>query len=203
MTINDWLLAHGLTREDLDKWHVSINQTGLTVPVHSLTGRSSYLLIRRMSGDMKYQVWPASARKAFTLYGLNRAAGSIIRNQHAIIVEGWSDVIAMHNAGFTNTVAIIGSRITASQAALIACFTNTVIAFGDGDGPGESMCQSVHNAVGGTVTSLVIEGVDPCEAVMTGLVTPSFMDDIYTEARTIKHRTFNYKLETIALVEAQ
>ena len=54
--------------------------------------------------------------KSESLYGLNLARQQIIRTRTAIIVEGYMDVIACHQAGVTNVVATLGTALTPDHA---------------------------------------------------------------------------------------
>ena len=72
--------------------------------------------------------------KSRNLYGLNYARTS--REKYILACEGYMDVIAMHQAGFTNAVASLGTAFTSQQAALLKRYTNTVILTYDSDGAG-------------------------------------------------------------------
>jgi DNA primase len=73
--------------------------------------------------------------KSRNLYGLNFARSS--RKPYLIICEGYLDVISMHQAGFTNTVASLGTAFTASHGLLLKRYTNEVILSYDSDGAGQ------------------------------------------------------------------
>ncbi len=72
--------------------------------------------------------------KSKNLYGLNWARTS--RQDHFILCEGYMDVIAMHQAGFTQAVAALGTAFTDQQAMLIKRYVKQVIMTPDSDGPG-------------------------------------------------------------------
>ena len=72
--------------------------------------------------------------KSRNLYGLNFARTS--RSGNIIICEGYMDVIAMHQAGFTQAVASLGTAFTAGQANLLRRYTNQVLLAYDSDGAG-------------------------------------------------------------------
>lgn len=72
--------------------------------------------------------------KSRNLYGLNYARTS--REKYILACEGYMDVIAMHQAGFTNAVASLGTAFTSQQAALLKRYTDTVILTYDSDGAG-------------------------------------------------------------------
>ncbi len=72
--------------------------------------------------------------KSRNLYGLNFARTS--REKYLMLCEGYMDVIAMHQAGFTNAVASLGTALTSQHAALIKRYTDQVILTYDSDGAG-------------------------------------------------------------------
>ena len=72
--------------------------------------------------------------KSRNLYGLNYARTS--REKYMLICEGYMDVIAMHQAGFTNAVASLGTAFTTQHAALLKRYTDQVVLTYDSDGAG-------------------------------------------------------------------
>lgn len=72
--------------------------------------------------------------KSRNLYGLNYARSS--RKKYLLLCEGYMDVIAMHQAGFTNAVASLGTAFTSQHASLIRRYTDQVILTYDSDGAG-------------------------------------------------------------------
>ncbi len=87
-------------------------------------------------GEPKYLNSPETEvfDKSRNLYGLNFARTS--RKNHMIICEGYMDVIAMHQAGFTEAVASLGTAFTSGQASLLRRYTENVILAYDSDGAG-------------------------------------------------------------------
>lgn len=87
-------------------------------------------------GEPKYLNSPETEvfDKSRNLYGLNFARTS--RKNHLILCEGYMDVIAMHQAGFTEAVASLGTAFTSGQASLIRRYTENVILAYDSDGAG-------------------------------------------------------------------
>lgn len=76
-------------------------------------------------------------QKSRTLYGLHQAKRSIIDSQTAVITEGYTDVIACHQAGFTNVVGTLGTALTREHARLLNKFCDTVVLVFDGDEAGQ------------------------------------------------------------------
>ena len=87
-------------------------------------------------GEPKYLNSPETMifDKSRNLYGLNFARSS--RRDHIILCEGYMDVISMHQAGFTQAVASLGTAFTSGQANLLHRFTDTVVLSYDSDGAG-------------------------------------------------------------------
>lgn len=79
--------------------------------------------------------------KSSTLYGLFQAKGEIVRRQRALVVEGYTDVIALHAAGFENAVATCGTALTAEHFKLLARFTNDVVLVFDADAAGMAAAE--------------------------------------------------------------
>ena len=74
--------------------------------------------------------------KGDNLYGLDVARDAIRREGFAILVEGYLDLIALHQAGFENAVASLGTALTPSQVKLLARYTVRVVVSYDGDKAG-------------------------------------------------------------------
>ena len=74
--------------------------------------------------------------KSHLLYGINKAAESIRREDQAIIVEGYLDVITCHQAGISNVVASLGTAFTREQGKLLLRYSQAVIMAYDADAAG-------------------------------------------------------------------
>ncbi|WP_024346489.1 DNA primase [Lacrimispora indolis] len=88
------------------------------------------------AGEPKYLNSPETKLfdKSRNLYGLNYARLS--REKYILICEGYMDVIAMHQAGFTNAVASLGTAFTLQHAQLLKRYTDKVVLTYDSDGAG-------------------------------------------------------------------
>lgn len=93
----------------------------------------------RVMGDAKPKYLNSPETKIFdksrNLYGLNIARTS--RKPYLIICEGYMDVIAMHQAGFTNAVASLGTALTSGHASLMGRYTKEVLLTYDSDEAGQ------------------------------------------------------------------
>ncbi len=87
-------------------------------------------------GEPKYLNSPETKLfdKSRNLYGLNYARTS--REKYMLLCEGYMDVIAMHQSGFTNAVASLGTALTEQHAMLLKRYTDQVILTYDSDGAG-------------------------------------------------------------------
>lgn len=110
-------------------------------PIHNISGRVVGFGGRTLRTDKKvakYQNSPESEiyNKRRELYGLFFAKKSISQEDYAILVEGYADVISMHQAGVENVVASSGTSLTEEQIRLIGRFTNNITLMFDGDSAG-------------------------------------------------------------------
>ena len=89
-------------------------------------------------GEPKYLNTPETIlfSKSHTLYGLNFAGPAIRKANRAVLLEGYMDVIACHQAGFEYTVAPLGTSLTPDHAKLLKRYTDNVIVLFDPDTAG-------------------------------------------------------------------
>lgn len=83
-------------------------------------------------------------RKGELLFGLANARMAMRQSAEAIVVEGNFDVVQMHQRGFTNTVAPLGTSFTDAQAKLLRRFAETVVLVFDGDEAGRKAARASH-----------------------------------------------------------
>ena len=110
-------------------------------PVHNISGRIVAFGGRTLRTDKqvaKYQNSPESEiySKKRELYGLYFAKKAIQQLNFAIMVEGYLDVISMHQAGIENVVASSGTSLTTEQIRLLGRFTKNITVIYDGDSAG-------------------------------------------------------------------
>jgi DNA primase len=110
-------------------------------PVHNLTGRIIAFGGRTLKTDKKIPKYINSPEteiysKSKTLYGLFQSKRAIIQKDVCYLVEGYTDVISMHQAGIENVVASSGTALTVDQIKLIKRFTNNITILYDGDAAG-------------------------------------------------------------------
>ena len=110
-------------------------------PVHNISGRIVAFGGRTLRTDKavaKYQNSPESEiySKKRELYGLYFAKKAIQQLNFAILVEGYLDVISMHQAGIENVVSSSGTSLTTEQIRLLGRFTKNITVIYDGDAAG-------------------------------------------------------------------
>ena len=110
-------------------------------PVHSVSGRVIAFGGRTLKTDKtvaKYVNSPESEIyvKSKSLYGIYFAKNGISRQDKCILVEGYLDVLSMHQLGISNVVASSGTSLTVDQIRLIRKFTDNITIIYDGDGAG-------------------------------------------------------------------
>ena len=118
-------------------------------PIHSLTGRVIGFGGRILTNDKKspkYQNSPESEiyDKKQTLYGIYFAKNALARQDECILVEGYFDVLRMHQIGIENVVASSGTSLTMEQIRLVKRYTKNITMLYDGDAAG------IHAALRGT-----------------------------------------------------
>jgi DNA primase len=152
----DWT---ALTDEAISKKYELefLEKTGLTVvnenkkfdrfrgrvmfPIHSMSGRVLGFGGRTLSSEKKvakYLNSPESIiyHKSKVLYGIYQAKQSIAKEDNCYLVEGYTDVISLHQSGVINVVSSSGTALTPDQIRLINRLTNNITVLFDGDAAG-------------------------------------------------------------------
>ena len=89
--------------------------------------------------------------KRNNLFGIDFAKSKIVTLGAAIVVEGYTDVIAMHEAGFENVVATLGTALTPQHIKLLTRFTNRIVYLFDGDAAGQKAADRASELITSTV----------------------------------------------------
>lgn len=112
-------------------------------PVHTLSGKvvafGGRVLANATKGvKVKYVNSPESEiyHKSNELYGIYFAKQAIVKQDRCFLVEGYTDVISMHQSGIENVVASSGTALTPGQIRMIHRFTNNMTVLYDGDAAG-------------------------------------------------------------------
>ena len=105
--------------------------------------------------------------KSHMLYGIDRAKEAIAKAGRALVVEGYTDVLALHQAGFRESVGVMGTAITEEQVKALSGMVDTVVLALDADAAGqEAMLRAQRVAAGRKMRLLVAAvpaGEDPAE----------------------------------------
>ena len=147
-------------------------------PIYSISGRVIAFGGRTLKSDKSIAKYVNTAgteiyNKSESLYGIFQAKNAIIKADKCILVEGYADVISMHQQGIQNVVASSGTSLTIGQIRLIKRFTSNITIIYDGDAAG------IKAAVRGT--NLVLEeGLN----VRIVVLPPEDDPDTFAQART-------------------
>lgn len=157
-------------------------------PIHNLTGRVIGFGGRILVNDKKspkYQNSPESEiyDKKQTLYGIYFAKNAIARQDECILVEGYFDVLRMHQIGIENVVASSGTSLTMEQIRLVKRYTKNITMLYDGDAAG------IHAALRGT-DMILSEGMN----VRVVVLPPEHDPDTFGKEYSVEYVT-NYLKE--------
>lgn len=136
-----YLLATGLSIERDNKVLVDRFAGRVIFPIHALSGSVIGFGGRTLKSDKKIAKYLNSPEsdiyhKSRVLYGLFQAKKAIVSQEQCFLVEGYTDVIAMHQAGIENVVASSGTALTTEQIRLVKRFTQNITILYDGDEAG-------------------------------------------------------------------
>ena len=143
-------LSKGYKKEYLEKTGLTITREGrsfdrfrgrVMFPIHSLTGKIVGFGGRTLKKDdktAKYLNSPESEiyHKSSVLYGIYQAKKALTKNDKCYLVEGYTDLLAFHQAGIENVVATSGTALTEEQIRIIRRFTYNLTFIYDGDEAG-------------------------------------------------------------------
>jgi DNA primase len=144
-------LAKGYQPDILEKAGLLIRKEGgrqydrfrerVIFPIHNLSGRVIAFGARILKADKtqpKYLNSPETEvyHKSRVLYGIYQAKNAIRQEDNCCLVEGYTDVISLHQAGIANVVASSGTSLTTEQIRLISRFTKNITVLYDGDPAG-------------------------------------------------------------------
>ena len=160
-SFSEYALRHGYKEEQLVRSGLSIKdgeklydrfKGRIIFPIHNLSGRVIAFgarIIRKDQHPAKYINSPETSiyQKSKVLYGLSFARKAIGDNDMCYLVEGYTDVISMHEAGIENVVASAGTSLTQEQVRLIGRFTKNITILYDGDAAGISASERGINLI--------------------------------------------------------
>ncbi len=143
----------------------------ITFPIRDARGRTVGFGARAMRPDQKPKYLNSAENELFhkgeILYGIDIARPAMAKAGRALVVEGYTDVLALHQAGFSETVGVMGTAITEPQLALLSATVDTVVLALDADAAGrKAMLRAQEVASGRRLTIRVVAmpaGEDPAE----------------------------------------
>jgi DNA primase len=173
------LAAAGLGRRGRQGGFGDLFRGRIMFPLADSRGRVLGFGARAMRDDQqpKYMNTPESVlyQKRKQLFGIDRARAAAAKAQQVIVVEGYTDVLALHGGGVTNAVAIMGTALTSEQfteLARAAGQDGTIVLALDADRAGlDAMLRAARAADEKRVELMVVElpeGKDPADLVGDG-----------------------------------
>jgi DNA primase len=160
-------------------------------PIHNIAGKVIAFAGRIMNNDKtqpKYINSPESEiyNKRKVLYGLFQAKNTIRKENNCYLVEGYTDVISMHQAGIHNVVASSGTALTEEQVSLLRRYTPNVTLIYDGDSAGISAALRGTDIILeqdlNVKLVLLPDGEDP-DSFMKKLGFEGFNEFVHTEGK--------------------
>ena len=137
----DYLLKTGLCREGQNGRIYDLFSGRVMFPVYSVSGKVVAFGGRILKSGVKISKYFNSPEsdiyhKSDELYGIYQAKRAIEKERRCYLVEGYTDVLSMHQSGIENVVASSGTALTHGQIRLIHRFTDNITVLYDGDAPG-------------------------------------------------------------------
>lgn len=158
-----------LSKKDSNVYDFFVNR--ITIPIRNHVGQLISFGARILPGEENNGPKYLNGRdsiiysKSSTLFGLDKASKSIVETGMAVLVEGYFDVIKLHQCNWTNTVATCGTALTEGHCKLLKRYTNHVVVLRDGDSAGKKAAmKDVPLLIAqGFKTSVLLmpEGEDP------------------------------------------
>jgi DNA primase len=167
----DELRAVGLVQKGQKGGYYDAFRARITFPLRDVRGRTVGFGARATTPDQMPKYKNSAEGELFhksrMLYGIDRARGAISRGGRAVVVEGYTDVLALHQAGIEEAVAVMGTAITADQLKQLGGYAEEIVLALDADRAGrEAMLRAQRVGGSGGVRLLVVampEGEDPAE----------------------------------------
>ncbi|MEM9326226.1 MAG: DNA primase [Bacteroidota bacterium] len=165
----------------------------VTFPIHNITGKVIAFGARTLSKEKKGPKYLNSPEtelynKSKVLYGLFQAKQSIRQEDNCFLVEGYTDVISLHQAGVPNVVSSSGTALTEDQVKLIKRYSKNVTVLFDGDAAGiRASIRGIDMLLEGDLNVKAVplpDGEDP-DSYSRQLGTAAFQHYLQEEAQDI------------------
>lgn len=164
------LLAADLLRKSERGNFYDTFRNRLVFPIRDATGRIIGFGGRTLGEDRAKYINTAQNAlfdKGRNLYGIDLARKALTERRRAIVVEGYTDCLAAHQAGFTETVATLGTALTEAQVRLMRRYCEEIILLFDSDQAGEAAAErAIRVALPQCVTvrlAHIPDGQDPSD----------------------------------------
>lgn len=136
----DVLLKAGLIKEKNEKYY-DFFRDRVMFPIHNVSGKTIAFggrILKKAENQPKYINTPETDvyHKSQIVYGIYQAKAEIRKQDVCFLVEGYTDVISLHQAGIKNVVASSGTALTKEQVLLIKRFSENMVILYDGDAAG-------------------------------------------------------------------
>jgi DNA primase len=170
----DELLAVGLAQRGRQGGLYDRFRSRIMFPLRDARGRVLGFGARAMRDDQRPKYLNTSETEIFhkgrSLFGLDRARSHATREGQVIVVEGYTDVIALHQSGISNVVAAMGTALTEEQVAELARLAGVVLLAFDADASGQEAMLRVQRAAAGRGIDLKVvrlpDDKDPCDLLL-------------------------------------
>lgn len=138
--VDEYLLETGLIKQSGDRKYDAYRGR-VVFPIHNLSGRPIGFGARTLKTDKKIPKYINSPEsevyfKSKIVYGIYQAKATIVKEDNCLLVEGYTDVLALHQAGIKQVVASSGTALTKDQVKLVKRYTNNITILYDGDPAG-------------------------------------------------------------------
>lgn len=166
------LLEVGIIGKKNNKYYAKFNQR-IMFPIFSPSGKVVGFGGRVLSGNIAKYINSQQSRifnKSQLLYGYNFAKDSIFKDKKIIIVEGYIDVIMLHQAGFNNAVATLGTALTREHLPILSKGDVEILLCYDGDKAGIEAAFRASNMLASRSGGVIIfrDNKDPADMIKEG-----------------------------------
>lgn len=179
--LSQYLSSQGFTQQEMVDANLAVRRSGalydrfyerVMFPIHDEFSKPIAFGGRIItSGEPKYLNSQESSifHKSKNLYALDLAKESMVLSSKAIVVEGYTDVIGLHEAGFTNVVATLGTALTEQHIKILSRFVKQIYLIFDGDQAGKNAAERGLKFVDATkadfYSALIPNNQDPLEYI--------------------------------------
>ena len=177
----DYLHSKGFTNQEIEKADLAVFSRGalrdrfynrVMFPIHDEQGRCIGFG-GRVLNDAKPKYLNTKETQVFHksrhMFAFDMAKEGIVARNMAIVVEGYTDVISLHEAGFTNVVATLGTALSQDHVKTLSRFAKTIVFMFDGDAAGQTAAERAIKYIETTQSDLrcvvLPDNLDPAEFI--------------------------------------